>query len=64
MDGSKLKKIIKSQMAMYGYDANYMAVHMHCDKSTWYKKLQRPERLRFDDLCRIDKILNLKLFNY
>jgi len=63
MPGHKLKKLIKSKMELYGYDAEYMAVKMHLTKSGWYQRMQQPERMRFEDICKIDKILHMGLIN-
>lgn len=63
MPGHKLRKLIKSRMELYGYDADYMAVKMRIAKSAWYKRLQHPERMRFEDICKIDQILRMGLIN-
>ena len=63
MTGDKLRKIIKSKMELYGYTADYMAIKLHLNRSAWYKRLQHPERMRFEDICKLDKILNLGVIN-
>ncbi len=64
MTGDKLRKLIKSKMELYGYTSDYMAVKLHLTRATWYKRLQHPERMRFEDLCKVDKVLHLGLINY
>lgn len=63
MDGQKLKRKIKSQMELYGYDADYMAVKLRLERSSWYKRMQHPERMKFEDICKLDKILHMGLIN-
>ena len=63
MTDDKLRKLIKSKMKLYGYTADYMAIKLHIDRSAWYKRLKHPERMRFEDVCRIDKILHLGVIN-
>ena len=62
MDGNELVKQIRKGMIDYGYSADYMAVMMRMDRSTWYKRLKNPDRIPFGDVVKIDRILKLGLF--
>ena len=59
----KLRKLIKSKMALYGYDANHMAVKLRIKRAAWYKRMQNPGKMKFSDMCQVDKILHLDLIN-
>ena len=63
MTGEELKRKIKSQMALYDYSNAYVATCMHIDITTWYKRLQHPERMKFQDVCKLDKLLKMGLFS-
>ena len=62
MDSAKLKRRIKSQMELYGYSSENMAVRMHMTTQAWYRRLREPEKISVGELCRLDKILKMKLF--
>lgn len=63
MTADALKKRIKIGMTRKDYSAKYMAVIMHMDRSTWYKRMGNVDKFSFEELSKIDRILNLKLFN-
>lgn len=63
MTDDKLRKLIKSKMELYGYDANHMAVKLHLTRAAWYKRLQHPGRMRFEDVCQLERILHLGVIN-
>lgn len=63
MTDDKLRKLIKSKMELYGYDANYMAVKLRIKRAAWYKRMQNPGKMKFSDMCQVDKILHLDLIN-
>ena len=63
MTDDKLRKLIKSKMALYGYDADHMAVKLRIKRAAWYRRMQNPGKMKFSDMCQVDKILHLDLIN-
>lgn len=63
MTEDKLKRLIASQMKLYGYNAEYMATKFRIKKVSWYKRMQSPLRMTYGDMCKLDKMLHLGLIN-
>ena len=57
-----LRNRIKSGQALYSINNVQMATLMHLTIGQWERRLTHPGKLTYSELCRIDKILKLKLF--
>lgn len=62
MTPTTLKRLIKSQMALYDYNSDNMAIRMHMSRRAWNRRLQYPEKISTGELCQLDKILKMGLF--
>jgi len=54
---------IKARQMLYGYTNSAMAVKMHMSPEAWYYRLAKPERFKYGELRRLEKILNMNIFS-
>lgn len=62
-DEALLRQRIKSGQALYSLSNQMMATRMHLTLGQWERRLADPGKLTYSELCRIDRILKLKLVN-
>ena len=63
MTSDSLRRLIKSKMELYGEDAISISTKLHLTRSAWYKRLEKPERMRFEEMWKLENILHLELIN-
>ena len=62
MTAEMIKRRIQSRMALLGLNGDDMAAKLHIAPCTWSRWLRYPERIRVENLNKLEKILKCKLF--
>lgn len=57
------RKRIKARQTLYGYANSAMAVKMHMSVESWSYRLAKPERFKYGELRKLEKILNMNIFS-
>lgn len=61
--GEKLRRQIKSGQELRAYSNGDMAIKMHMSLGSYNRRLSNPDKITFEELTKLEKILQIKLLS-